>query len=480
MNLRGPTLHGIRWTAVENVLNVLFGIATLAILARLLQPQHFGLMAVVAVIVGLSMVFADLGISNAVIHRQDVDEAQLSTLYWLNVLGGVAIYLVLLALAVPLARFYGEPELVPLVAIAGLATVVQSLGQQYNVLLRKELHFGLLARIGIASRFLALVSAVGLALADFGVYALVGSSLAGTCLATVLTVAAGWRLHRPRLQFQPARVRHFLGFGAYQVGEGSIAYLTANLDSLLIGRLAGAEALGLYSVAKQFVTYPAQVVNPVVTRVAMPVMARLQDDIPRLRAMYLQAIGHLSSLNFPIYAAIAVFAAEITALLFGPRWEAAVPLMRILAIHAALRSVGTPVGSLILARGRARLAFWWNASLVFLTAAAMLAGAMYGPAGVAWALLLLQVALQVPNWRLLVRPLCGAGWGEYAAAILRPAAAAAMGALAGGAVALAFPGDLTRLAAGLAVSALVTLLAYLAWNRGFLDALRAVVLARNA
>lgn len=480
MNLRGPTLHGIRWTAVENLLSVLFGVATVAILARLLQPHDFGLMAVVTVVVGLSLVFADLGISNALIHQQEVDEAQLSTLYWLNVLGGAAIYLVLLALAVPLARFYGEPELVPLVAIAGLATVVQSLGQQFNVLLRKDLRFELLARIGIASRLFALVAAIGLALAGFGVYALVGSSLASTVLSAALTAAAGRHLHRPRLRFQPARVRHFLGFGAYQVGEGTIAYLTANLDNLLIGRLAGAEALGLYSVAKQFVTYPAQVVAPVVSRVAMPLMARMQDDIPRLRALYLDAVGHLSSLNFPIYAAIAVFAPEITALLFGPGWEAAVPLMRILAIHAALRSVGSPAGSLILARGRARLAFWWNFALVFLTAAAVLVGARYGAAGVAWALLLLQAALQVPNWRLLVWPLCGAHWGDYAARILRPAAAAAMGALAGGAAALALPGGLARLVAGLAVSAVVTLVAYRLWNRGFLEALRAMLLARNA
>lgn len=475
MNLRQRALSGVRWTAAENLFNVVSGIVFIAVLARLLQPQDFGLMAIAAVVLGFSQFFADMGISNGIIHRQDVSESQLSTLYWVNVAAGLVVFGVVVALAGPLATFYREPELASVIMVAALTLLVQPFGQQFGVLLQKELHFNLLARIGMASRFCGLVAAVLLAWSGAGVYSLVYSAVLTAALETALTVAFGRRIHRPRLHFRPAEVRHFFSFGAWQMGEAVINFFNANLDSLLIGRLAGTEALGLYSVARQLVMRPAEIVNPIVTRVSTPVMAKVQDDLARLRAIYLQTINHLSSLNFPIYAAIAVFAREITLLLFGEKWLAAVPLIQILAAYAAVRSTANPVGSLLLARGRVRRGFWWNVGLLVVLPAFIAVGATWGVAGVAWSLLAMQCLLLVPGWLLLVRPLCGASFPQYHAQLIVPALAAAAAALAGFLAASAVPGTIPRLAAGLAAGAAVTLLIYRAWNRGFLQALAAMV-----
>jgi O-antigen/teichoic acid export membrane protein len=284
-------------------------------------------------------------------------------------------------------------------------------------------------------------------------------------------VAFGRRIHRPRLHFRPAEVRHFFSFGAWQMGEAVINFFNSNLDSLLIGRIAGAEGLGLYSVAKQLVSRPAEIVNPVVTRVSTPVMAKVQDDLPRLRAIYLQTINHLSSLNFPIYAAIAVFAREITLLLFGEQWLPAVPLIQILAAYAAIRSTANPVGSLLLARGRVRRGFWWNVGLLLLLPAFIAIGAAWGVVGVAWSLVALQCLLLVPGWLLLVRPLCGASFAQYHAQMILPALAAAAAAVAGYVAAIPVTGSVARLAVGVAVGAAVALAIHRTWNRSFVEAL---------
>lgn len=402
----------------------------LAILARFLEPSAFGLMALVMVVIGFSQAFLDMGISNAIIHKQVITKNQLSTLYWVNILTGFVLFVVIVSISPLVAGFYKEPELVKLILIVGLTFIIQPFGQQFMVLWQKEMRFGEIARIDIVNKSISLIVSVYLAYKGCGVYALVYGTLAGTISQTLQFMHKGLKEYRPSFVFKLSEIKEFLSFGAYQMGEKTINYFNSQADTILIGKLLGMEALGIYAIAKQIIMRPAQIINPIISKVTFPAMAKIQDDIPRLKNIYLKTINYLSSINFPIYAFVFIFAHDIVILLFGQKYIQSIYIMQILAVWGAIRSTGNPIGSLLLAKGKANWGFWWNLGLFFYIPFVIYIGSSWGLNGITWALVLLQISLVTPNWYFLVRNLCGAEFFEYHKEIFVPMSVALLSGLA--------------------------------------------------
>jgi O-antigen/teichoic acid export membrane protein len=265
--------------------------------------------------------------------------------------------------------------------------------------------------------------------------------------------------------------------GAFQIGDNLLNYFNSQLDLLLLGKLAGAEALGLYYAAKQIAYRPLQLINPVVTKVALPVFARVQDEPERLRQGYLAVVAALALVQVPLYATLAALSALAVPLLLGIGWERAVPVMALLCMAMLLRSTINPVGSLLLARGRAAHSLAWNAGVLVVMAGLLAVGARWGAVGVAAAHALAIAVLHGPAWLALVRPNCGATAREYFGPQGRIAASGlvclAPAALVSG---LAGPLDLSLSLPGLSalpllpvplplLLAVLGLLAYAAWHR---------------
>jgi O-antigen/teichoic acid export membrane protein len=206
----------------------------------------------------------------------------------------------------------------------------------------------------------------------------------------------------------------------YQMGSGIVNYFNSQFDVIIIGKIFGSETLGLYSMAKQLVMRPAQIINPVVTRVTFPTMSKVQNDRQRLKEIYLKTINLLSSVNFPIYIAMIILAPEIITIFLGTKWLAATTVFQILSIYALFRSTGNPIGSLVLAKGKPHYEMYWNIGLFFIIPATIYIGSFYGIEGVSWSLVILILILMIPNWYFLVRRLCGAGFMEYLSQILKP------------------------------------------------------------
>lgn len=434
------------------------------VLARLLAPADFGSMAVVATIATFLFMFSDLGVSYAIIHHQQVSEAQLSSLYWLNVLAGAVMALFLAAVSPLLAWFYREPVLQPLLALAGLNLFIGCLWQQLAVRAEKELRFARLAGIEITAAACGLIAALAIALLGGGVFALIGGMLASGTVSAVLAwtlLAAGWR---PQMRLDLRGIGEFLRFGAYMVGNNLVNAFNLHVDVLLGGRLLGTQAMGLYAVPKNLCLQVITAVNPVITRVALPVMAKSQQDAGMLKDVYLQVMRLTASANFPLFVAIGLFAPEIVHLAFGPQWEQAIPVLRIFAGWALLRSTGNPVGSLLMARGRADLSFKWNLAWLFIIPISVWAGSRFGEAGIAFALTVLGVAGLVPNWYFLVFPLCGAGFVEYFRALAVPLAVSLAAGLGAYLAVSPLSGDIERLAVGTACGAVLYLALSLKFN----------------
>lgn len=347
------------------------------VLAHLLAPRDFGLMAMIWVFLGLAQMLADAGVSNAIIQKQEVTRQQLSTLYWLTLAAGAGIT-VLISLGAPLvADFYKEPALKGILPWVALNFALTALGQQFRMLAQRELRFHVLAVSDVSLAVTAAAVSILLAVWGAGVYSLVFGGLASTAARSAVLLAAGWSRWRPSFHFHLGEIRGFLAFGGFQLGDRIFNYAWSNVDYLLAGRFLGAANLGIYRLAYELVVRPLGTINPIFNAVAYPLFAKKQHDDAALRGGFLELLRLVATLSLPLLAGLAAVAPLAISVLFGPQWQAAVPLVRILAVLGALRSINNPIGAVLLAKGRVGLscaiqfltlvvnaiAFWWAAQI---------------------------------------------------------------------------------------------------------------------
>ncbi len=420
MNLRVEALNGIKWTSFSSIYVAIINLVQIAILTRYLMPSDFGLIAIVTVVIGFSALFMDMGISSAIIHRQDISHDQLSSLYWFNVFVGILLCLIVYFSSSIISQFYDEIELIPLIQLLSPTFLISALGNQFRILSQKKLLFHRLAIVDILSASISFAVAVNCAMNGFGVYSIVFAMLTNVSVSNLIFLVIGLKDQRPKFIYKHAEIVSFLKFGMFQIGEKSINYFNSQFDILLIGKLLGTEALGIYNVAKTLVIKPAQIINPIVTRVLFPVLSKVQNNIKQLKNIYLKIINYLCSVNFPIYIAIVILAEPLVSFLFGDLWLESIAIVQILSLYFMIRSIVNPIGSLQLAKGRADLGFYWNLGILLITPLAIYLGSFYDLIGISMALFVQMVIINFLNWYFMVEPLCEAQFGEYFTQIRNP------------------------------------------------------------
>lgn len=427
--LRREVARSVRLNGLSLAVVTVIQLAQLAVLARLLGPAAFGLMAIVLIVVSLGELFAQMGLHEAIIARRDVSRAELSSLYWFGIASGAVVYLVIWLLTPLIAAAFREPELHSLVPVALASVLIAPFGTPFVALAQRELRFGLIAPVEIGSALVGLAIAVTSAWAwDQGVWALVWGQLSRTIAATGTFCVHGWMAGpRPGFHFSTADLQGFLGFGFYRVAAMSVNFLTSRVDQILIGGVFGAQALGYYSMAANIALLPVQKINPVVTRVAFPAFARIRDDLAGLRRGYLQLLRSLTFVNAPILLGMAAVAPLAMPILLGPQWRESVPLVQILAVYALLRSVGNASGSFLLGMGRADITFFWNLGFLLVSPLAIYLASLAGSlAYVAWMMVALQTVLYLAFYALVIRRLLGPCFLPFAGAFVIPASLAAV------------------------------------------------------
>lgn len=420
MSLKAQALSGVKWTSLSSITTAFIQLVQLVVLARYLEPTDFGLMAMASVVMGFSAIYMDMGVSGAIIHEQKVTNTQLSTLYWFNIASGVLIFLAILFSAPLVASFFDQPELTLILQILSVTFLVSAFGSQYKTLFQKELKFNFLAKVTIVSTVVSFVVAVVSAMNGSGVYAFVYAVLTGSVVTTGAFLYFGLKIHRPLFLFKYSEITKMISFGAYKLGAMNLNYFNTQFDVILIGKILGPDALGVYSVAKNLSMRPISIINPIVTNVTFPIISKMQDDRERLKNTYLKAINYLSSVNFPLYITIALLAEPLILVVFGEKWMASIIILQILSIWAMLRSIINPMASLQMAMGKTYMGFWWNLGLFFFVPAMVYLGSFWGLEGVAYTLMTMQAFLVLAAWYFMVRSLCGAGFKEYFGQMVKP------------------------------------------------------------
>jgi O-antigen/teichoic acid export membrane protein len=450
-----------------------------AILARMLEPKDFGLMAIVISVTTFMQVFADLGVSTAIIHYQDISSEQLSSLYWLNVMIGATLTLSMAAASPWIGTIvFHEPALQPILMLISINFLFLALGQQLRVRAEKALQFPVLARVDVLATVGGCSAAILWAVCSATVYALVAGVLINGFLQALLVwllASQGWR---PAFRFRLTEVRRFLKFGTYIVGGNLLNNLSRQADILIGGRIFPAATLGSYSLPRNLSLNIVGVTNPIVTRVALPVMAKAQEDRAFLKSVYLKTTRMTASVNFPIFLACAVFSKEVVLLIFGAKWISSVPLLVYLAFYGMLRSCINPVGSLLYAVGQAHMQFRWDLASSLLVFPTLWAASHMGIVGLAAGQVLLMGGLLIPKWYFLVRPHCDAGLGEYLLTLLSPLVAALFAVLVGYIAVSHLTSPLMRL--GAMVLIVTPLYAAASWvvNRSWMMAMLQLILRR--
>jgi O-antigen/teichoic acid export membrane protein len=386
MGVKKIAVSGAKWTGVSKLVNTGLQLGQLAILGRILGTTDFGLMAMVMVVIGFAETYIDMGVSNALIQKQKATKRQLSTLYWINILSGLVLFIIFNISSPLIVSFYGEEQLSGLIFLASFIFLITPFGQQFYVLIQKQLKFKLLAKIDSFSLIIGVGTSIVLAMSGYGVYSLVWGHIINVFLKTLLSSLVGFKEFPPSLEFSFSEVKEFLKFGFYQMGEKTTNYFSKNIDYILIGKYFGPEILGAYTIAFQLIIVPVQKINPILNRVAFPLFSKFKDNNEVLRKGYLKLMELLTFVSYPVLIFLAFFAPLVIPVFFGSGWDLTITLIPIMVIIGLLRTLGNPVGSLYLAKGRPDIGFYFNISIAFINLISFWIAAQYSVYHVAWVL----------------------------------------------------------------------------------------------
>jgi PST family polysaccharide transporter len=413
----------VKWTLLSYAVGRLLSLVSSILLARLLTPADFGLMAMATVIISFVDLFSNLGTAAAIIQQRTLSRELISSLFWLNVAFGVAVTAVLFLLAPLLAGLYREPRLVEVMQCLALTLCVGGLRSVHQALLQRELAFDTLAKVEIAAGLLSLVGGVVLAVLGFGVWSLVVQSVVWNVFMTVLVwIFSRWR---PQMVFEWASIKTVARYSLNLTGFSVFNYFARNADKFIIGRYLGAQALGNYDLAYRLLLYPINAISSVVGRVVFPAYAKIQDDNAQLRRTFLKIAAAIAFVSFPVMFGLMVVCDQFVLTFFGAKWAPMIKVIAVLAPIGALQSIGTTVGTIYQAKGRTDWLLWWGVAAGSLTVLSFIIGLPWGIEGVATSYAAMSLALTYPAlaipFRLIdlkVRDLGEALWRPFAASFI--------------------------------------------------------------
>lgn len=373
-----------------------FGLHLLGIvvLARLLTPEDFGLIAMVSAVIGFVRVFKDAGLSMATVQREGITHAQVSNLFWINVAVSALIGVALSVAAPLVARFYEEPRLVAItVALCG-GFVVSALTGQHMALLSRQMRFKAIAGIDIASIVVGLLVGVIMSVLHFSYWSLVGMNLTTAALAFALTWwASGWRPQLPRRHSGTASL---VRFGFHLTAANFIYAIARGVDSILIGRLYGADALGLYTRASALVARPLENFIGPIDAVFVPAFSRLQTQPVRYRRIFLLVYETLALTGSVFTGLLLGLAYPLTVVVLGPKWEGAATIFAGFAAVALFVPLCSACTWLMTSQGRGKDSLVSSVIVSGVTVVAFIVGIPYGAAGVAISYSISGILIQIP------------------------------------------------------------------------------------
>ena len=321
-------------------------------LARLLEPEDFGLIAMIMVIIGIAMVFTDVGLGTALIQRRRVRPIHYSSVFYFNVFIGLLLTLVTYLSAGWISEFYSNEALFSLTQVMSLLFVINAFSAVQSTRLRKELNYALLTKVGLISSLLSGVIGIALAFGGAGVWSLVAQSLSmGVIYNIVIWLASKWK---PSLAFSWKALTQLWGFGFRMFLSGMLEAIFTKIDFLIIGKLFPAATLGYFQRAKSLNGMVIQYSSGSLMAVLFPVLSKVQNDLPRFQNIVMKALGVISFVVFLLLGVLYLTAEELIVLLFSDKWLPSVEIFKILILSGFAYPISALLVNVLSSRGNSK------------------------------------------------------------------------------------------------------------------------------
>lgn len=394
-DLKNQSVKGGFFTVAGQLVTFAMNISSTIILARLLTPEDYGLVAMVTAVTGFVTIFKDLGLSSAVIQKDNINQKEVSTLFWINVFITLGIALIVSLLAPLLVNFYDEERLLYITLVFSVSIFISGLSLQHNALMKRQMKFQSLSIINTASALVSVICGVLLAWFGFGYWAIVAITALFPALSTLaLWIACDWR---PSFTIKADNIKSYMKFGAGITGFDMINYFSRNMDNVLIGKFVGSVALGLYTKAYQLLLLPITQLRDPLNSVALPALSTLQHDPDKYRSYYARYLFTLAFFSMPVVAYMAIFSKELILIALGDQWIEVSMIFRILALAAFIQPLLSTTGLVMISSGNIKRYFTWGVISAVLIVSSFFIGVQYGVDGVAKAYVIITYILLFPT-----------------------------------------------------------------------------------
>ncbi|MBW8042186.1 MAG: lipopolysaccharide biosynthesis protein [Planctomycetes bacterium] len=352
-SLKSKTIHGIFWSLLERGGQQGIQVVISIILARLLLPAQFGLIAMLAIFMAIAQSFLDSGFGSALIQKKDATQVDSCSIFYFNIVVGIIAAGLLCLVAPWIAAFYEEPALTALTRFLSLNLVINSFALVQTTLLVRRIDFKTQLKVSIVATIGSGIIGITLAYRGFGVWSLAIQSVTSTIFRTVLLwFFSNWR---PSLVFSFAALKSMFAFGSKLLFSGLLDTIFRNIYLVVIGKFFTAADLGFYSRAKSCTRLTSENLTSSVSRVTFPVFSKVQDDISRLKRGVQKALTTLVFLNFPLMIGLLVTAKPLVLVLLTEKWLPCVPYLQLLCVAGLLYPLHVLNLNILMAKGRSDL-----------------------------------------------------------------------------------------------------------------------------
>ena len=393
-DLKRRSVHGSLLTMGSQALKMVLKFGSAVVVARLLSPAEFGLVAMVSPILGFLSTFNDLGFGQAIVQSPSIYRRALSALFWRNLLVSFGLALLLAAISPFVGRMYHEPRTVGILVSLGLALVLTTLGLVPSALLKREMRFGPLAIVDVGSMIVGSAVTIGTALAGFGYWSLVvgqlSSSFAGMVMAFVFT--RWW----PSLDFTDEKLSEYFRFGANLTLTNVATYFSMTADNIIVGAVAGKVQLGLYDRSYNLTVQPLNQLLSPINQVSIPLLSRLQDKEELFRSSYRHMLRMAMTLTMPAMLLCVVLAQPLLNVMLGPKWHAAAPIFAWVCFGGITAPLFSSTGWVFTTQNRTGEQMRFSMVTALISIASFALGVHWGARGVAAFSAVSFTFLQVP------------------------------------------------------------------------------------
>jgi len=420
-NLQQKAVHGLKWQAIEIVGRQILSLVVFTTLARLLDPSAFGLLGLVGVYLALVNVFADQGISAALVQRSKLSDGHLDSAFFFVV--GCATFLCLATVSAAglLARFFAEPQLATLLRWSSLSLIINALGGVHAAQFARELNFRPTALRAMVGNLVGGAVGVAMAFGGYGVWALVGQQLAGAVAGVVfLWKKSPWR---PGFNFRFRHLREIMAISLPVFATSLIWAITGRADQFLIGKFLGPLSLGFYSAATRVGDLAKSSLFQPLGAVALPALSRVKDDSGRFHSAIDRALDMNAMLSLPCLLGLSAVATQLIPLLLGMKWLESGMMLQLLAVWVLLHGFWCIAHYAMLASGHAQATFYISLAHAIGMVIGCLAGLQFGVRGVLFGLIANELLMNVPRLYLFSK-YTGYSPGRYLRPFFAPALAA--------------------------------------------------------